>query len=38
MAQAAIELWNLVVEDGQDREAVTEARRRIPELEKLVDR
>jgi predicted esterase len=35
MARAAVELWNLVIEDGQDREAVVEARRRLPELEKL---
>lgn len=35
MARAAVELWNLIVEDGQDPEAVKEARRRLPELEKL---
>ncbi len=35
MARAAVELWNLVIEDGQDREAVDEARRRLPDLEKL---
>lgn len=37
MAQAALELWKLVIEDGQDAAAVSEAKRRLPELEKLAD-
>jgi len=37
MAGAAIQLWQQVIADGQDQEAVTEARRRLPELAKLVE-
>jgi len=37
MARNAIELWTIVIEDGQDAEAVAEAKRRVPELQKLVD-
>lgn len=35
MVAAAIELWKLVVADGQDRDAVAEAEKRLPELKKL---
>ena len=35
MLEAAIELWRLVLQDGQDAPAVAEAKRRIPALEKL---
>lgn len=37
MARAAIELWEGVIQDGQDSKAVSEGRRRIPILQKLVD-
>lgn len=36
MLKAAIALWEQVIEDGQDETAVAEARRRIPELTKLL--
>ncbi|MDA1014302.1 MAG: hypothetical protein O3A00_07590 [Planctomycetota bacterium] len=36
MAEAAISLWKAVLSDGQDKSAVAEAKKRIPELEKLV--
>lgn len=35
MIKAAIELWENVMEDGQDAKAVAEAKRRIPALQKL---
>lgn len=35
MARAAIELWQQVIADGQDKVAAAEGERRIPELEKL---
>jgi pimeloyl-ACP methyl ester carboxylesterase len=35
MIKAAIELWQNVIDDGQDAKAVAEARRRIPALQKL---
>lgn len=37
MAKAAIGLWNLVIEDGQDKAAVEEGRKRLVELQKLAD-
>lgn len=36
MLKAAIGLWQQVLEDGQDADAVAEAKRRIPELTKLI--
>jgi pimeloyl-ACP methyl ester carboxylesterase len=36
MAWAAINLWQQVIEDGQDRTAAAEGNKRIPELQKLV--
>jgi hypothetical protein len=36
MARAAIELWKLVIEDGQDPAAVAEGKKRVGELEALV--
>lgn len=35
MLAAAIKLWEMVIEDGEDKKAVTEARQRIPKLKKL---
>jgi hypothetical protein len=35
MLAAAIGLWQQVLDDGQDAEAVAEARKRLPELKKL---
>lgn len=37
MAGAAIQLWKLVIADGQDQKAVAEANARLPELAKIVD-
>ncbi|MDA1055117.1 MAG: hypothetical protein O3C40_32245 [Planctomycetota bacterium] len=37
MANAAIQLWEQVIADGQDPQAVAEAKERLPELKKLVD-
>ena len=37
MAQAAIALWEMVIQDGEDAKAVEEARTRIPELKKLTE-
>lgn len=37
MLAAAIELWNQVLADGQDPDAVAEANKRLPELKKLSD-
>jgi hypothetical protein len=37
MLQAAINLWKDVVQDGQDKTAVKEAKARIPKLQKLLD-
>lgn len=37
MARAAIRLWELVIDDGQDAAAVEEGRRRLAELGKLAD-
>ena len=37
MLTAAVRLWQMVIEDGQDRRAVAEARRRIPELTKQLE-
>lgn len=36
MAEGAIALWKAVLSDGTDKQAVAEAKKRIPELEKLV--
>lgn len=36
MARAAINLWEQVIADGQDRAASAEGAKRIPELEKLI--
>lgn len=36
-AKQAIELWGQVLMDGQDAQAVAEAKKRIPELRKLAD-
>lgn len=36
MAQAAVAMWKSIVSDGQDRRTVAEAKRRIPQLEKLI--
>ncbi len=35
MARAAMELWEIVLQDGTDTKAVTEAKRRVPELRTL---
>ena len=35
MAQAAIKLWQAIIQEGQDPTAVAEARKRLPELQKL---
>ncbi len=37
MLAAAIQLWELIVQDGQDETAVEEAKRRLPELKKLAN-
>ena len=37
MVQGAIKLWNMVIEDGQDKAAVEEGRKRLEELQKLAD-
>ena len=37
MAKGAIELWNMVIEDGQDKAAVEEGRKRLAELQKLAE-
>jgi predicted esterase len=37
MLAAAIELWNQVVADGQDADAVAEAKKRLPELTRLAE-
>ena len=37
MLKAAIDLWEQVIEDGQDTKAVVEAKRRLPVLKKLAD-
>jgi len=37
MLAAAIELWNQVLADGQDLDAVAAAKKRLPELKKLSD-
>ena len=37
MAREAILLWKQVIADGQDDRAVAEARKRLPELKKIVD-
>ncbi len=36
MLTAAMQLWELVLQDGQDKGAVTEAKRRIPQLKTLL--
>lgn len=38
MAAAAIELWKAIVQDGVDAKAVTEGKRRIPALQKLIEK
>ncbi|MBC8355616.1 MAG: hypothetical protein H8E66_26860 [Planctomycetes bacterium] len=37
MARAAIQLWRQIIADGQDQKAVAEAKKRVPELAKIVD-
>ncbi len=37
MAKGAIQLWNLVIQDGQDEAAAAEGKRRLPDLQKLAD-
>lgn len=37
MIAAAIQLWQVIVQDGQDMEAAAEGKRRIPELRKLLE-
>lgn len=37
MAKAAIELWNAIIADGQDKKAVAEATKRLPELAKILE-
>lgn len=37
MLEAALQLWQLVLRDGQDEKAVAEGKKRIPELKKLLD-
>ncbi len=37
MAEGAIKLWNIVIDDGQDKEAVADGKKRLVELLKLVD-
>lgn len=36
MARAAIALWEIVIQEGGDAKATTEGRRRVPELQKLL--
>jgi hypothetical protein len=36
MAEAALNLWKIVLADGGDKQAVAEAAKRIPVLEKLI--
>lgn len=38
MAAAAIELWKVIVEDGADAKAAAEGKRRIPALQKLIEK
>jgi hypothetical protein len=38
MVKGAIALWNLVIEDGQDKAAVEEGRKRLVELQKLTEK
>jgi predicted esterase len=38
MARAAVELWETIVNDGQDAKAVAEGKRRIPILQKLAEK
>lgn len=37
MLTAAVQLWQVIVDDGQDAAAVAEGKRRIPELRRLVE-
>ena len=37
MAKAASKLWSMVIEDGQDKDAVSEAQKRLVELKKLAE-
>lgn len=37
MAEGAIKLWSMVIDDGQDKEAVADGKKRLVELLKLVD-
>lgn len=37
MLQAAVQLWGLIVQDGQDKDAVAEGRERIPKLQALLE-
>jgi len=37
MAEGAIKLWAVVIQDGQDAKAVEEAKKRIPALQKLAE-
>ena len=38
MARAAIRVWTLVINDGQDKAAVKDAEQRIPRLKVIVDK
>ena len=37
MAKGAIQLWKMVIEDGQDKAAVEEGQKRLDELRKLAE-
>lgn len=37
MARGAIKLWSMVIEDGQDKEAIADGQKRLVELQKLVE-
>ena len=37
MAKAAIELWETVIQDGQDAKAAAEGKRRVPVLQRLIE-
>ena len=37
MARAALDLWQIVLNDGQDAQAVADAKQRLPILQKLID-
>jgi hypothetical protein len=37
MAEAALQLWKMVIDDGQDKQAVAEGKRRIAELSQMLE-